>query len=625
MFHRSHLAAVAIATTLPIGLTTIAPADVVTSSYVSSSNYHFELDSMPDFDQMRQGLGADSDGNPGGMYCGPASSMNLMGYIGTHGFPSVGLTAADWENEEDYSYVTTLIEDMANLSNTHRIDGTNYNNGYNGLVDYLDAACPGVFTVSGNLATRTTGPTLRSLSENGINGAITKFGYGRYYLAGTDIWGRLVLTRDGGHAVSFVEGYRSGDTRNISFRDPALNYDFTTQSTFVSMQYDVEPIPFVESNSVIGSGFLGDRNGSRIMRSPSDGYYRILDSAIHIRPRSGYSWRTSDRCWKRIVAGGLGWWSSSPTYIPGPLDTELVDFTIGPFNNSIWYVDTGSLSKASQVRLADHEVTTFDLPHPAGKIAFARDHALLTLGAGMLSRLHPFAQSTQNAPETITVQVPGQPEYMVLDDTDDSIWLADLESAQASQYPQVLDMPGQTFPFPDHQVPFVNFAVTGNPDMPLALVDATGLILLCTPDTTINRLVAIDQIWTDGTIASLQFNDEGDLMLFNGDGMKMYRRTLNGWSETQAHPFEGSAFSARTVMSRNRINFDPEQHTGEGWRNIVDVDVLHGDINQDGIVGIDDLLALLSAFGQQDEDADLDGDGIVGITDLLELLGNWTA
>ncbi len=54
-----------------------------------------------------------------------------------------------------------------------------------------------------------------------------------------------------------------------------------------------------------------------------------------------------------------------------------------------------------------------------------------------------------------------------------------------------------------------------------------------------------------------------------------------------------------------------------------------GDIDGDGIVGIDDFLALLAAWGPcpgspQGCPADLDNDGFVRITDFLLLLANWT-
>ncbi len=49
-----------------------------------------------------------------------------------------------------------------------------------------------------------------------------------------------------------------------------------------------------------------------------------------------------------------------------------------------------------------------------------------------------------------------------------------------------------------------------------------------------------------------------------------------------------------------------------------------GDLDDDGIVGSTDLIALLGAWGKNPgHPADLDGDDNVGTTDLLVLLGNW--
>ncbi len=55
-------------------------------------------------------------------------------------------------------------------------------------------------------------------------------------------------------------------------------------------------------------------------------------------------------------------------------------------------------------------------------------------------------------------------------------------------------------------------------------------------------------------------------------------------------------------------------------------DIRLGDINGDGVVGINDFLDLLADWGPCEPGcclADLDIDGDVGITDFLLLLGNW--
>jgi hypothetical protein len=47
------------------------------------------------------------------------------------------------------------------------------------------------------------------------------------------------------------------------------------------------------------------------------------------------------------------------------------------------------------------------------------------------------------------------------------------------------------------------------------------------------------------------------------------------------------------------------------------------DLTGDGVVGVNDFLELLTAWGDSGGPADIDGDGIVGVTDFLELLAAW--
>jgi hypothetical protein len=82
---------------------------------------------------------------------------------------------------------------------------------------------------------------------------------------------------------------------------------------------------------------------------------------------------------------------------------------------------------------------------------------------------------------------------------------------------------------------------------------------------------------------------------------------------------------------RNETDIDGEARIVGAAVDIgADEFLLSGDIDADGVVGIADLLALLSAWGacpEQPADcaADLDGNGEVNVEDLLELLMNWNA
>ena len=49
----------------------------------------------------------------------------------------------------------------------------------------------------------------------------------------------------------------------------------------------------------------------------------------------------------------------------------------------------------------------------------------------------------------------------------------------------------------------------------------------------------------------------------------------------------------------------------------------NGDVNADGVVSVNDLLAVIAAWGSDDSDSDVDGDGVVAIGDLLAVIGAW--
>ncbi len=72
-------------------------------------------------------------------------------------------------------------------------------------------------------------------------------------------------------------------------------------------------------------------------------------------------------------------------------------------------------------------------------------------------------------------------------------------------------------------------------------------------------------------------------------------------------------------------NDAPPFRSGEASFDFAFQVLVVGDLDGDGVVGILDLLTLLSAWGPCAGEcpADLDGDGAVGVLDLLTLLANW--
>jgi len=61
------------------------------------------------------------------------------------------------------------------------------------------------------------------------------------------------------------------------------------------------------------------------------------------------------------------------------------------------------------------------------------------------------------------------------------------------------------------------------------------------------------------------------------------------------------------------------------WWSSGEIGGLEGDLNGDGVIGVDDLLQMLAAWGVCEGCVeDLDGDGVVGVDDLLLMLSLWT-
>ena len=84
----------------------------------------------------------------------------------------------------------------------------------------------------------------------------------------------------------------------------------------------------------------------------------------------------------------------------------------------------------------------------------------------------------------------------------------------------------------------------------------------------------------------------------------------NGQEAWDAYVARG--MSPPVIMDSTTIELDP----------VTDVP---GDLNGDGVVGVDDLLVLLSQWGSCGGcPADINGDGEVGVDDLLELLANFS-
>ncbi len=87
------------------------------------------------------------------------------------------------------------------------------------------------------------------------------------------------------------------------------------------------------------------------------------------------------------------------------------------------------------------------------------------------------------------------------------------------------------------------------------------------------------------------------------------------------------AGGAKPVLSDNLFCGNVTEHIYGHYTdiggNVFHEDCCESDITGDGVVGVDDILVLVSLWDTNDDQADVNGDGIVGTDDLLLVIANW--
>lgn len=71
--------------------------------------------------------------------------------------------------------------------------------------------------------------------------------------------------------------------------------------------------------------------------------------------------------------------------------------------------------------------------------------------------------------------------------------------------------------------------------------------------------------------------------------------------------------------------YQPSGGAVYAWVGLVEDCGCEGDLDGDGIVGVNDLLMVLAVFGQETDDGDVNNDGFVDVGDILQLIALWGA
>ena len=146
--------------------------------------------------------------------------------------------------------------------------------------------------------------------------------------------------------------------------------------------------------------------------------------------------------------------------------------------------------------------------------------------------------------------------------------------------------------------------------------------------------VQIAMLWDDLNPSSggtVRFADLNDRAVVTFDSVPEY--SSQGSNTFQCEMFYDGVLrlswlgvsSDDSIVGLSRGDGTPDSFIESDFTMLADCnDILMGDVNQDGIVSVDDLLMVISIFGPcQGCPEDIDGDGLAGVTDILIILANW--
>ncbi len=178
----------------------VALAATSAATLLAQSKYHRDI---PDYDQRRNALPAD-----GGMFCVPTAYVDLLRFMALNGLGNL-----DKGYNNTYNSITSFIANMGNRMDTDAQDGTNFSDGYDAVVDWIDDHSNQPFM---HIAFVSDGDWGTGTIKNWMAiGAMVRLGYGRYKKVDGE-W-----ERTGGHAIA-MSGYDySGSTKYIDYANPA--------------------------------------------------------------------------------------------------------------------------------------------------------------------------------------------------------------------------------------------------------------------------------------------------------------------------------------------------------------------------------------------------------------------
>lgn len=649
------LAACAISTTL--GTASASMGEVVMSSWTDSEHFYYYVNHMPDFDQVRcEDMEPSVEGLPedGINYCVPTATTNVFSYIASHGFPHID-PGVVFNPESDYFYdkFGEFIEDLGVDMDTDPLGGTNYDDYYEEIKDRLSCE----FVVKLYIAKDDYAPSFKGLCRSAINGHLILVRNGYYDDLGTTESGRYKVDRYGGHLTTFRQGWGYEGTEIMTVRDPATGgSDCYGQSEFSSRSWHIEERRIQDE--------YGDNRTQCYMYELDGSVYgsskRYLDGYISIIPNRFYSWGPYDNGIGIKVFGPID--SLFTNVVSGPvmLGDAYQNWTVGDFKPHPSGMGGWALMKSpkgltsmAEIDLDTNTLTPVELaniaPNPKRFVIDSNARLWVADDApGQNPRLQIFDKDPSNNMRPLaSLDLQSPPAAMTLDGNDMCAffpseggfrWFSRSEgngygSTRFAPLPQQIQFQGECSIEIDPKTGDLLFWSEGFADR---------IWSLSMGDEGVFEVSEI-RGEKDQPIDSFQFDDHGNLLMIVGGTMCSVSRNDQGqWVPLEDHLFNGVSVNGgescvtgsclRFSMLRSSNNLPTElsddQYDNAGLEHesqFGDYEQLdcNADINRDRMVDVNDLLIVISEWGNVKEIADIEYDGIVDVKDLLAVIESW--
>ncbi len=651
-------AARAAAATLACTATLTALAAPPFSFWESPTDYSYGLSGIPDLDQQRFGL--PPAGNPGGMYCGPTTAVDLYTFMADNGYPALlpGQLNLDWQAPANFAAGTANIFTMGSLMGCSPTGGT----GLVGFVNGLRAAITAhqqPITVSGFAAYGSYSPHLNQIAATGLNNGLMAMAYGYYQVTGF-VYGNVpVVNRAGGHFVTVSGARRVGNSGFLWVRDPANEQPpaYATQSPFADGLYQVDTGWVLVLQPPMAPVF---RWVSRINPGPPappalGSTLRIIDAVVYAKPRNVLG---------RAPGGGLvvirpavnwmdGGFVTAADLVCQPLTfgDGVVDMASAPDLNGAVVIaanqDGIAGARGGNIQLVDAETgqvtVVADVPG-AERICVGPDRGVYVLSGGTtLTRLElpsgaEEAQPDGGAPPAPITTVLAHPAQALC-------WNPAASRVDAVSFSggRVMRISADLAEVAELEIPAAPLGPTGQATIrpgtgELVLVSQGHAELVFLTTNAQGDGFSAPHVETLPGIAapeSTEFLVDGHMIVAAGGSIHEFEPAPRGWA-----PVSGSSFASvgcqvmRLAVDEDGSNLVPGYHDTPEWNNIDPVDLLPGvplvdpiclgDLNLDGQVDGGDLAILLSGWGPAfGSPADFDGNAVIDGADLGFLLSRW--